>query len=448
MKIKVLHLDPTQYAVKKAGDRQPIVRNPGKVSANHKHVEYMRALAAAKLDRMFAKPFMAALDGHVDSINVLARSRSLLAPVVSGSADGGIAFWDIPTRTCAASVSPSTCAVTGLVISNDNRVVYSVGADKTIRAWKLDSTNASPSGELLLSLDGSSSFNAVDHHYGADQIVTSCSQGTIDLWEVFRSNTPIQSYQWGDSNVLACRFHPSERNLLAATMGDNAVGLFDTRASSGVQKIYLKNKSNAVSWNPRNPFLFALANDDGNIYQMDMRKVGNGARPIVRMHTGHVQAVLDVDYSPLGTELVSGGYDKTVRIFSLESQKAREIFHTKRMQRVGAVRWTGDGRFILSGSEDTNIRIWKANASEKLGMVEGKEKRALEYRKSLIERYENVPEVGRIAHNRRIPKWVKNEGKRRSDHFESKKIASANTAKSSNVAERTTLEKPIRKIEQ
>jgi len=268
------------------------------------------------------------------------------------------------------------------------------------------------------------------------------------LWEIFRSNSPVQSYQWGESNVLACKFNPSERNLLAATMGDNGIGLFDIRASSGVQKIYLKNKSNALSWNPRNPFLFALANDDGNIYQMDMRKVGNGSKPIVRMHTGHVQAALDVEYSPLGTELVSGGYDKTVRIFELESQKAREIFHTKRMQRVGAVRWTGDGRFALSGSEDTNIRVWKANASEKLGMVEGKEKRALEYRKSLIQRYEHVPEVGKIVHNRRIPKWVKNEGKRRSDHFESQKIASANVANSTSTSQKSTLEKPIRRIEQ
>ena len=447
MKIKALHLDASDYSVKKAGDRQPLVRNPGKTACpNHKHVEYMRALAAAKLDRMFAKPFVAALDGHVDSVTVLARSRKLLsAPVVSGSADGGICFWDISSRGLVWQ-NPTAhvgCAVMGVVVSNDDRLVYSVGGDKAIRAWSQNSDTP------VRSLEWSSSLTSVDHHWSNDScIVTTCSQGTVDVWDFFKSNTPVQSFQWGDSGVLSSRFHPSEYNLLATSMGDNSVGLFDIRTSSGIQKIYLKNKSNAIAWNPRDPFVFAVGNDDGNVYQMDMRKVGAGSSAIVRMHTGHVQAVLDVEYSPLGTELVSGGYDKTVRIFALESQKAREIFHTKRMQRIGATRWTGDGRFVLSGSEDGNVRVWKANASEKLGVVDAREKRALEYRKSLTERYQHVEEIGKIVHNRRVPKWVKNEGKRRADHFESQKIAETNKAQTGNLIPKKTLEKPIRRVEQ
>jgi len=47
----------------------------------------------------------------------------------------------------------------------------------------------------------------------------------------------------------------------------------------------------------------------------------------------------------------------------------REVYHTKRMQRVVCVKWSLDDRYILSGSDEMNIRLWKANASEKLGMV-------------------------------------------------------------------------------
>lgn len=35
----------------------------------------------------------------------------------------------------------------------------------------------------------------------------------------------------------------------------------------------------------------------------------------VRIHKGHISAVISVDYSPTGLELVSGSYDRTVRIF-------------------------------------------------------------------------------------------------------------------------------------
>jgi WD repeat and SOF domain-containing protein 1 len=166
------------------------------------------------------------------------------------------------------------------------------------------------------------------------------------------------------------------------------------------------------------------------------------------MHTGHVQGVLDVEFSPIGTELVSGGYDKTVRIFELNAQKSREIYHTKRMQRVLAVKFTGDGRFVISGSEDSNLRVWKAVANEKLGAVDGREKRAIEYRNKLKDKFEHVDEVGKILHNRRVPKWIKNEGKRRSDHFESKKIAQANKVIAGKSAKVHVFEKPVRKIEQ
>ena len=472
MKIKVLHLDPAQYTVKKPGDRVPLVRNPGAIltqTPNHRQREYMRALAAVKLGRMFAKPFVAALDGHSDSVEVIARSRSLLTPIFTGSADGSINFWDLPAKRVVKRVDKAhTGFVRGIVVSNDNRVVYSVGSDKLIRAWRFDpdsfvkttaidaieeedeedQSKSFEQASLIKSLDGSSGFTSVDHHWShSSQIATTCGQ-TVDVWDVFSSNSPIQSYQWGEAGLVSCRFNPSEVNLLATTMTDNSIGLFDTRASSGIQKMYLKNRSNAVSWNPRDPFIFAVANDDGNVYQMDMRKVGGTKTPIARMHTGHVQGVIDVDFSPLGTELVSGGYDKTVRIFDLEAQKSREIYHTKRMQRVMAVSFTGDGRFVLSGSEDTNMRVWKAIANEKLGAVDAREKKAIEYRNKLRERYGHVDEIRRIGQHRHVPKWIKNEGKRRADHFESRWVADANQVVVGKRDQKHKLEKPVTRIEQ
>ena len=47
----------------------------------------------------------------------------------------------------------------------------------------------------------------------------------------------------------------------------------------------------------------------------------------------------------------------------------REIYHTKRMQRVRVVKWSLDNKYIISGSDEMNIRVWKARASEKLGVV-------------------------------------------------------------------------------
>lgn len=462
MKVQVLHLDPTEYAVKRPGDRVPLVRNPqAKPTANAKQKEYMRAVTAAKMERMFSKPFIASLDGHTDSVEVIARSRSLLAPIFTGGADGCLNFWDLPHRRLVATMpNAHTGFIKGITVSNDNSLVYTCGSsDKTIRAWRFDAdkfihnnyeedSHSTFSVKHVKSIDWTSGFTSIDHHWSKQsEILTTCAQ-TVDIWDVFHSNSPLQSFQWGEEGILTARFNPSETNLIAATMKDNAVGLFDTRTSSGIQKVYFKNKSNAIAWNPRNPFNFALANDDGNVYQLDMRKIGKSISPIIRMHTGHVQGVVDVDFNPRGTELVTGGYDKTIRIFDLDKQKSREIYHTRRMQRIATCKFSGDGRFVLSGSEDTNVRIWKAVANEKLGVIDGREKRAINYRKSLVNRYSQIDEVGHIVNHRHVPKWIKNEGKRRGDKFESTKIAERNRKIVSNHNIPHVLEKPIVRNEQ
>lgn len=134
-------------------------------------------------------------------------------------------------------------------------------------------------------------------------------------------------------------------------------------------------------------FNFTLANEDHNLYTFDMRKL-DVARSV---HMDHVSAVLAVDYSPTGREFVSGSYDRTLRIWQTEAGRrsallsfpifsnlalrpcllliSRDIYHTKRMQRLFAVQFSGDSNFIFAGSDDTNIRMWKSNASRDLGVV-------------------------------------------------------------------------------
>lgn len=40
-----------------------------------------------------------------------------------------------------------------------------------------------------------------------------------------------------------------------------------------------------------------------------------------------------------------------------------------RMQKVFAVQYSGDASYILCGSDDTNIRVWKAQAARNTALV-------------------------------------------------------------------------------
>lgn len=52
--------------------------------------EYTRALNATKLERVFAKPFLASLDGHRDGVNCMAKHTTSLSTLLSGSCDGEV----------------------------------------------------------------------------------------------------------------------------------------------------------------------------------------------------------------------------------------------------------------------------------------------------------------------------------------------------------------------
>lgn len=167
-------------------------------------------------------------------------------------------------------------------------------------------------------------------------------------------------------------------------------------------------------------------------------------REAIQIHKDHVGAVIDVDYSPTGKEIVSGSYDKTLRIFKVDEGRSRDVYHTKRMQRVTSVLWSADNNYVLCGSDEMDIRIWKSNSSQKLGIVSNffvcilkafmchpclsalrqksyREEANLRYQEKLKEKYSSHPEVRRIGRKRHVPKHVLEATKERRAQMESRK---------------------------
>lgn len=112
---------------------------------------------------------------------------------------------------------------------------------------------------------------------------------------------------------------------------------------------------------------------------------------------------MSADWAPTGREFVSGSYDRTVRLWTAGEGKARDTYHTKRMQRVFTSLYTLDSRYVLSGSDDSNLRIWKANAADKLGVVDKREMARKEYRDGLREKWGTVADVAKLERCVRIP---------------------------------------------
>lgn len=148
-----------------------------------------------------------------------------------------------------------------------------------------------------------------------------------------------------------------------------------------------------------------------------MRRLGQA----LKVHEDHVSAVLDVDFSPSGREFVSGSYDQTVRIWPLAEGRSREVYHTRRMQRIFSVKFSGDTKYVMSASDDMNIRLWKSQASQKLGQLAPRAKQKRDYEEKLKQRYRHMPEIRRIDKHRHVPKKVLVAKRTKREHEDSQR---------------------------
>ncbi|KAI9391768.1 hypothetical protein POPTR_007G137300v4 [Populus trichocarpa] len=426
MKVKVISRSTDEFTRERSQDLQRVFHNfDPNLRTQEKAVEYQRALNAAKLDKIFARPFIGAMDGHIDAVSCMAKNPNYLKGIFSGSMDGDIRLWDIANRRTVCRFPGHQGAVRGLTASTDGSTLVSCGTDCTVRLWNvpvatiMESGNSSDcSSEPRAVYMGENAYWAVDHQWSGDLFATAGAQ--VDIWNHNRSQ-PVNSFKWGTDSVISVRFNPGEPNLLATSASDRSIMLYDLRVSSPARKLIMRTKTNSISWNPMEPMNFTAANEDCNCYSYDARKFDEAKC----VHKDHVSAVMDIDFSPTGREFVTGSYDRTVRIFQYNGGHSREIYHTKRMQRVFCVKFSCDASYVISGSDDTNLRLWKAKASEQLGILLPREQRRHEYNEALKTRYKHLPEVKRIVRHRHLPKPIYKAGvlrrvmieaERRKDH--------------------------------
>lgn len=410
--------------------------------------EYTRALNAAKLDRLFAKPFVAAFEGHIDGVYALAKHQKRLDVIASGSGDGEIKLWDVNHQRCTytyprahAGIIRSLC-ISPLVFngSHARHRMLSCSTDRTIKVWNADPVpeghgeyeeygersddeesddevsgahdaslfslqpqKLAPS-EPLTVYQGKAAFNSLSHHAKLPRFASASS--TVQIWDMNRGggSDALLSMSMGIDAVHVVRYNPSETEVLASAGTDRGITLYDLRSGKPLHKVVLTMSANDIAWSPLEPTTFAVASEDHNMYTFDMRNLSSATQ----IYKGHVGAVMSVDWAPTGQGLVTGSYDRTVRLWDTgKGARSRDVYHTKRMQKVFSVAYTLDARFVLSGSDDGNVRLWKHGASDKLGIVNARERASREYAQALRKRWNTVGDVAKIERQRHVPKPIR-----------------------------------------
>ncbi|EGO01190.1 hypothetical protein SERLA73DRAFT_179296 [Serpula lacrymans var. lacrymans S7.3] len=420
VKISVLQHAPSTHLPSRPGDPVPTSRNLDPLMHPFSRArERTRALNAAKMDRLFAKPFVGSMEGHIDAVEVLCKKPGSLNTVASGSWDGGIIVHDIAQRRPLRQLQGAHKGkVSGLCFAEGDRLL-SCGVDSNIKLWNLAADgDGSTSSETPLNIfPGKSPFNSIDHHRSGPIFAT--ASNTVQIWDETKSAAVSNiTFPTSTETITALRFNLSETSVLGSIGSDRTFTLYDIRTGKAERRVVMQMRSNSLAWSPTFPTTVLLASEDHNLYTFDVRQLSAPSQ----IYKAHVAAVMSCDWSPTGLEFVSGGWDRTVRIWKEGHGHGPEVYHTKRMQRVSSSIFTNDARFVLTGSDDGNVRIWKAKASEKLGIVTARERAAIEYRDSLKDRWKWDSEVGKISRSRHLPKPVYQAGKLKNTMLDARRV--------------------------
>ena len=184
----------------------------------------------------------------------------------------------------------------------------------------------------------------------------------VNLYDIATKNATILSeyLMWVDS----MDFSP-DGTILASGYPDY-IKLWDVATGQNIFTIDENNASilsGLVAFSP-NGKIFAFES------KRDVILWDVATRTTIATLKGHRNSLSSLSFSPDGTTLASGGYDRTVKIWDIKTQSNVTTFkgHTGA---VYSVAFSPDGTMVASGSENGTVKLWDVATKQNVATLGG-----------------------------------------------------------------------------
>lgn len=261
--------------------------------------------------------------------------------LASGGFQGEIRLWSLPDGKVVSQHRAHTGTVRGLFFDAPDRLV-SAGEDGRLVLWQTTGWQAvvEKQGPAVSSLMG---------EQGSSVIITGHADGAVRLWS--RDGLKEQGLLRLDSPVLAVAQDKTGTRFAVSSENDDVLVL--DKHLKILQRLDAGDR-NALSlrFSPDGNTLAA-----GTWFKLVEWDLATGQRKILA--TEHLGAIIAIDYSPDGKRLISLGRhtDANLRLVNSETGTVQ-----RRLAAHGLcgwyVRFSPDGRYIASASEDESIRLY------------------------------------------------------------------------------------------
>jgi WD40 repeat protein/serine/threonine protein kinase len=274
--------------------------------------------------------------------------------LASASADGTVTLWDTETWKEQLTLRVGADIVNAVAFSPDGKWLATGDQGKKVKVWDIDPKRAGRGTRPVHDLQGPHPDGILSVVFSPDsKLVASAGwAGIVRVWDLAtgKERKPLKDHDWVIFHVA---FSPDGRHLVSGS-GDATVRVWDV--ATGLQIACLEPHHNGsvtgVAFRADGNLL-ASASEDRGVWVWDAK-----TWKLLERLSDPAAGVLSVAISPQkDLRLAWGGMDGTVKVWDQSTRKTHVLRgHTSWVE---SVVFSPDGKYIVSGSRDGAVKIWK-----------------------------------------------------------------------------------------
>ncbi|CAL6006892.1 Pentapeptide_repeats-containing protein [Hexamita inflata] len=182
------------------------------------------------------------------------------------------------------------------------------------------------------------------------------SLGYQPIIQIYNPKTLEQLYNFDEhkTDIMWLSFSPDDTQFVCCDR-DNTIKTYDIASRKLLNSVILEEVVNQVEYSSDGKMILCCCGN--NVYLL----TNNGN--IIKKFEGHTDTVLSAQFNNCDKFIVSGGNDKTIKIWDVQSgQLLKTIFNHS--DSVYQVKYSANDQIIASASVDQTIKLWNASTYE------------------------------------------------------------------------------------
>src|SRR5581483_1821318 len=279
--------------------------------------------------------------------------------LASGGLDGAVIVWEVSTGRETMRIPAHKLSIRAVAFSPDGQALASASADSSIRLWDFRNQRE------LKKLTGHSGWvTAISFSPDGHLLASGSDDQTIRLWDVRRGNEILPQPLTGHTGrVTTLAFSQQGRSLVSGS-ADQTVRIW--RISSGARIRTIDHSSAVLQIAPEDDGRTLLTVCAGKSVGRYDTASGKLLDVIATGEAGRYEVVV---FSPDRSRLAVSSGSRTIRLLHLNGSDSRLL--ASQTSAINAVAFSADGRWMATGSQDYQVRVWDMVSGRKLYTLAG-----------------------------------------------------------------------------